>query len=121
MREAKIGVIPWIKGRKHSEGTKRKMKEAHIGRKLSEEHRRRIGEAHKGKQHRLGQKQSLAEIEKKREANRYRMKSVRCIETGEVFESQRQAARSMGLKFSALCRVLDGKRKSTKGFTFVRV
>lgn len=48
------GKIPWNKGKKTSEETKRKLSEAHKGQKYSEEHKRKIGEASKQRRNNLG-------------------------------------------------------------------
>ena len=48
------GHIPWIKGKKHKEETKMKMRGTR--RPLSEAHKRKIGEASKGNKHLLGHK-----------------------------------------------------------------
>ena len=60
LREAKVGFVPWNKGRKHTEATKKKMREAHkdihwgkdnsrYGKKLSKDTRRKMSKAQEGK------------------------------------------------------------------------
>ncbi len=43
------GQIPWIKGKKHSIETRKKISEAHKGKKLSEQTKRKISQVSKGK------------------------------------------------------------------------
>lgn len=45
-------------------------------------------------------------------------KSVRCIETGQIFESVTIAAKEMGLDQGNISNVCNGKYKTTKGFHF---
>lgn len=49
--------------------------------------------------------------------------AVRCVETGEVFKTSYEAAKTLGLTFSALSNHLNGKKgfKTVKGLTFARV
>lgn len=37
----------WFKGKHHSEGTRKKMSEAHKGKQFSEEHKRKLSESHR--------------------------------------------------------------------------
>lgn len=46
---------------------------------------------------------------------------VRCIETGTIFNSQREAAASMGLSASEISRHLKGTIDHVRGFTFERI
>lgn len=45
-------------------------------------------------------------------------KRVRCIETGQIFESGAEAARQLGVDPSHLSKVCRGKQKSTHGYHF---
>lgn len=47
-----------------------------------------------------------------------RPKRVMCIETGEVFESAKEASDKMKVIYSAVCAVCNGKRKTTGGYSF---
>lgn len=47
--EAKLGQIPWNKGKHHSQEVRQKISEAHTGKQITEEHRRKISEALMGK------------------------------------------------------------------------
>lgn len=46
---------------------------------------------------------------------------VRCVETGEVFSSQREAAEAMGLSQSEISKHLNGLMDHVRGFTFERI
>ena len=45
---------------------------------------------------------------------------VKCVETGEIFSSIREAARVMKLDSSTIAKILKGKRKSIQGYHFVK-
>ena len=45
-------------------------------------------------------------------------RKVRCIETGEVYNSQTEAERKLGLSKNTVCKVLRGSRKDAKGYHF---
>jgi len=45
-------------------------------------------------------------------------KRVRCIETGVIYDSGKEAAEAMGLDPSHISKVCRGKLKSHKGFHF---
>ena len=53
--------------------------------------------------------------------NTRKARKVRCIETGEVYNSVREAGRAIGADVSLISKVVSGKLKSAKGFHFVAV
>lgn len=91
---------PTMQGKHHSEETKAKMRKAALGRVIPEEQRKRQSEAMKGKL--VGEKN-------------HKSKAVRCVTTGEVFESQQIAARVKGVLQSKICLCCQGKRSHTHG------
>lgn len=48
-----------------------------------------------------------------------RCKPIKCVETGEVFPSTRDASFSLGVDQAGISRVVNGKIKSTRGLSFV--
>ena len=54
-------------------------------------------------------------------ANTRKAIKVRCIETGEVYNSCREAGRAIGADISLISKVVSGKLESAKGFHFVAV
>lgn len=95
-------------GRKHTEEARRKMSEANIGHHPSEETRQKISLSMMGKF--VGRPRP--------EGSGRHQKKVLCVETGEVFDSIADAARSKGLynsksNISAVCK---GKIKSFGGY-----
>ena len=75
---------------------------------------KRRSEAMKGNKYAEGKKQSEEHKRKIREAAR--SKKVLCVETGEVFESIREATRKTGISNSHISEVCLGKRKTTGGY-----
>lgn len=47
--------------------------------------------------------------------------TIRCDQTGVIYHSQGEAARSLKLSQSNICQYLKGKRKSINGYTFTRM
>lgn len=92
--------VPSMSGKHHSEETKKKIREAALGRVISEEQRRKHSKAMTGLM--VGERNP---------------KSVRvvCITTGEVFVSQREAARKTGCKQEKISLCCQGKRNHTHG------
>lgn len=70
--------VPTMLGKHHSEETRRKMRESALGRTISDEQRKHHSEVMKGKL--VGNRNHMS-------------KAVRCINTGEIFESQQMAAK----------------------------
>ena len=56
--------------------------------------------------------------ETKRKIGKYQSKPIRCIETGEEFESAKKAGESMGISRSAINAQLKGRNKTAKGYHF---
>lgn len=96
-------VAPWL-GKHHTAETKHKLSEARkgsknpmYGKKFSEETRHKMSESHKrGKL----------------------CKHVLCVETGEIFISATEAARSLGMSQGNVSAVARGVRKCSKGYHF---
>ena len=51
-------------------------------------------------------------------ANIRRARKIRCIETGEVYNSQSEASRNLGVKQQGIAMVLKGKMNQTGGYHF---
>ena len=47
-----------------------------------------------------------------------KIRKIRCIETGEVYNSQNEAGKKLGVKQQAIAGVLKGKQKQTGGYHF---
>lgn len=46
-------------------------------------------------------------------------KSIKCVETGEIFKSTREAARKLNLHHSHICSVLKGRYQKTGNLSFI--
>lgn len=97
---------PPMLGRKHSEATKQKMREAALGRVVSKEQRRKQSEKMKGL--------LVGKLNPKSRA-------VRCLNTGEVFETQHEAARATGCLQSKISLCCNGFQKQTHGYRWEHV
>ena len=119
MRVNMLGNTIW-EGRKHTEEAKVKIGKAHKGKTVSLKTRKRISEARKGKSigennHFYGKSHTEETKSKKRKKNG---KPIICIETSIKYDSINQCAKDMSLDRKAIERVLGGKYKQTKGYTF---
>ena len=92
--------VPSRLGKHHTEATKQKLREAALGHEVSEEQRRKLSEAMKGR--------FCGDLNAK-------STKVRCITTGEIFESQRIAAKETGVQQSSISRCCNGIRKQSHG------
>ena len=92
--------VPSMLGKHHSEETKKKMRESQLGRHISDERKQRQSKAMKGKM--VG-------------ARNHKSKAVRCVNTGEVFESQRIAAEAKGVLQSKIWKCCNGQATHTHG------
>lgn len=91
---------PTMLGKHHSEETKRKMREAQLGRTISEERKKRQSEAMTGLM--VG-------------SRNHKSRAVRCINTGEVFESMRIAAQIKGVLQPKIWKCCNGEASHTHG------
>ena len=58
-------------------------------------------------------------VEYKPVENHGKAKTVKCIETNQIFESAHEAGRQMGLNFRLISAVCNGKRNTTGGYHFI--
>ena len=130
MSESKKGMPSSRKGCHLSDETKRKLSESHKGKYrgipvlpkepkpyngkiiFSEEHNQKISQALKGikRSDEVRKRMSEAQVKTK--------KPVRCIDTGEVFESQTEAMKKLGIDKVLIGRTCKGKNKTAKGLRF---
>lgn len=80
-------------GKHHSEETKQLIREKALGREHTEETKKKISEKTKG-------------------ANNPRAKKVLCIETGQIFNTAKEAALWVKVDNSTLCKCCNGKIKT---------
>lgn len=92
--------VPSCLGRHHSEETKRKISESNKGKVISEAQKRQHSEYMRGRF---------------KGALNCKSRSVLCITTGELFESQHIAAEKTGCLQSKICLCCKGKRSQTHG------
>ena len=90
-------------GHKPTDKTRAKQRQAKLGKKHTPEHCEKIRQSHIG----VGWKPSTYEK---------LCRKVRCVETGEVFDSIKAAAEHYGLKRPNISAVLAGKNKTSGGF-----
>lgn len=112
---------PWNKGIPRTDEEKFKMSETRklMYSKMTKQEKLDIaahlleysGKAFLGKHHTEENKKNLRELRKSK-------KRIICINTGEIFEAQIDIQRKYGLRQGHISEVLNGKRKSVKGFIF---
>ena len=120
MSEAKIGKYigenspSW--GRKLSEATKQKLREANLGRVMSDEQRKKISERLTGKPTwNKGKKMSKEYCEKLKGFKSASKKAVICVETNVEYESISEAAKLTGIGMKNISCALRGGEKFTAG------
>lgn len=114
------------KGKKHTEETCNKISIANKDKKRSEETCKNMSEARKGNTCRKGTQTSkkarknMSEGQKgkilTKETREKMSKTIKCMETGERYNSITEAARETGICLSNISRVGLGKRKTAGGF-----
>lgn len=99
--KAQAGENHPMYGKRHSEKTKRILREKATGRKVSEETRRKMSEAQK------------ARFKNNPESIKRPTKSVICLNTGEIFPSVKEAAEFYNIANPvSISLVCNGKRKT---------
>lgn len=108
--ETKTKISQKTKEAMNNEKTKDKIRKCHLGKKLTEEHKNKI---------RLSSKRNVSEEtkEKMRLINKNKIK-VKCIETGNVYDSIHNASRITNIAYQNIYKVCNGKRKSAGGYTW---
>lgn len=101
----------WQIGKKLSEETKRKISESHKGKRLSEETRRKISESNKGKHLSPETRKKISESHKGKT-----VKAIICIETGTLYSSVTEAAKSIGIAKSNISAAARGLQKTSGGY-----
>ena len=111
MSEASKGLNNHFYGKTHSEKTKKL-----LSKKAKKQFKKR-GHPRLGKTFSRASKKKMSLAQKGRPAQN-RIK-IRCIETGQVFDSMTHAAKAYGLDLSSIAKHLKHKQyKHVKGFTF---
>ena len=119
MRTNMLGNTIW-KGRKHTEETKKRIGNGNRGKKVSVKTRKKLSEARKGKF--LGEdnpfygKEHTEETKSK--IRKKNGKPIICVETSIKYDSINQCAKDMNIDRKGIERVLNGKYKQAKGYTF---
>ena len=111
-------------GRKMSPESIEKMRQKKIGQPVSDETRRKISEANKGRKVSDETRENMRKAQKghpKYPGTGIAPIRVRCIETGEEFDSLSEAGRKTGIDFKSISAYLKGKIKSAKGYHFEKI
>lgn len=112
----------WL-GKHHTDETKAKIRKANKGKAFSEEHRARIKKNHshcksfEGKHHSEESRQKISE-------HHFRLygsenpsaRKVRCVETGEIFDTIKEAATQKNANKNHISSCCAGKRKTSGGY-----
>lgn len=118
-KEQNLAKSKQMKIRMRCPETIEKIKKNRVGMKFSEKHIENLRKSHIG--HSPSNKGvSMSETQKLilKDRKRNKMIKIKCLNTGEVFESIRAAAISMKLMPGNISQVCSGKRKQTGGYQF---
>jgi len=110
-----LSKIPWNKGKPWSQDIKDKFSRAHKGKKLSDEHKKNIGRFWKGRK----RKQSTPAWNKGKKTGLVPGNARPIVDNfGVEYTSAQEAARKLNLVRSDICACLNGRQKTTGGYTF---
>lgn len=137
--ESKRKISEGTRGEKNPNYGKRGELSPMWGKHLSEETKNKIGDANRGKKHTEEAKQKMSEGHKKYSGENHPQygthlseetkdkisksqgHKIRCIETGEVFQSIRKAGEIKGIDPSSICSQLKGKLKTAGGYHWEKI
>lgn len=103
-------------GMPKTEETRRKISEANKGRKHTPEEKARVSKTLKGRMFTDEHKQKIGEANKVNH-----IKAVLCVETGQVFNSLKEAGEHFNTDCSNICHVCNGRQEKAKGFHFTYI
>lgn len=89
--------------------------EGTIGKKHTEEAKNKMSLKKKGQEQ---HKNSLSALLLANSGNKYSAKKIKCVETGEIFESLVAAAKNLGIKYSTLSMAVRHKSLTRKNLSF---
>ena len=101
-------------GRKHTQETIERMKTIHTGKYHTEETKQKLSEARKGKKNTMYGKNISSEHKKR--ISKANSKPVICIETGVIYSSITEAERKTNISDSSIQYVCKHKRKTAGGY-----
>lgn len=114
------GISPFL-GKHHTEETRKKISEAntgsnnpHFGKNLSKEHKNKISIANKGRKFSQESKKNMSDANTSKTP-------IYCKNNNMTYISIQEACRILNLNPGNVDSVLKGKRKHTKGLTFIKV
>ena len=99
-QETKIKMSNWQKGKSRSDEQKENQRIAMTGRKASEETKKKMSAAGKGKKR--------------------CQKSIKCLETGTIYPSIKEASESLNINLNSLRNYLKIKRKGNKEYKCIK-
>ena len=102
-------------GKKRTEEARKKISQKLKGRTFSDSHKENISEANRGK------KKSKVHRDMLSEGNNWRKVPIFCPTNGKTYQSIMSAARDLNLPSGNISRVINGKCRSIKGFTFSKI
>lgn len=124
--EAKEKISKAHKGEHKSEDHKEKLRLANIGKHHTEETRQKISESHKGRKLNQNQRETLmrynrnkvlsAETRAKISHNSKSKKKVVCVETGQVFDTVKDASSWLGMSHNAVSNAVCGYSERAGGY-----
>lgn len=119
------GREPWNRGIPRTEEEKKLMsiRRKEEWTKKTPEEKQAYSEAHSKNpsMYWLGKKLPPEALEKIRAHAKIISHKIKCIETNQIFNSQLQASKKLGIKQGHISEQLNGKRANVKGYTFERI
>lgn len=114
--ESEKGEKHWLYGKHHSDETKQKISKANKGKNCGENNHN-YGKL-KGENHPMYGKHHTDETKRKISENNSSSRKVICLNTGEVFNSIKEASQKMNLNYNSLRQAIPSNKKY-KGYVFM--